>query len=406
MTDIQKTLFTLLTEIDGICRRHGISYFLSENTALAAVQIKAFGLERLNAEILMRVPDLERFIEVCEEELPEGRSLESWLNSPSYGEFGCRYVDDDSLFLDLANYYRYSHYGLGVRISVLRDQPAGKLGKKLARIMEEGFESTFFEDKLEAPEYNERYEHFARSRMKTDEKRLNFTRKMFKELCKAYTNPGSERCFVKSFRTEPQFFKNEWFSKAETVELEGRKFPAPAKQYFTALYGADYKHIWLPGRPETQYVIADAAIPYREYLKAAADYGLSIEQYAHDRQVYNEKMLAGKPMVDKIRHYWDLLFRTGDRIELYEHYAPVKDKLLRLEREGRFDELNGELMPYRERLMKNYELGLGLCFDPEIFGLMCRQLEREGEGSLVNELRELIPPEHTKPLVIKEYDDE
>ena len=91
MTEIQKTLFTLLCEVDGICRKYGITYFLHENTALEAVQKDHMGEERMIAEVIMRVPELLRFMEAFEKEKPAHRSLESWLNEPRYGDFGCHH---------------------------------------------------------------------------------------------------------------------------------------------------------------------------------------------------------------------------------------------------------------------------------------------------------------------------
>ncbi len=406
MTEIQKTLFTLLCEVDGICRKYGITYFLHENTALEAVQKDHMGEERMIAEVIMRVPELLRFMEAFEKEKPAHRSLESWLNEPRYGDFGCRYVNDDTLYLDLPNYHHYRQYGFAVRISVLRDFPASRLKSKLATAKEIGFEMTFAEgSRAEAKKY-EFCEKLVRPKLKTPESSLEFTRKMFDEFCGIYDNPSAQRCFSKYFRTQRHHFERSWFAEPIMTTLEGRSFPVPAREYFVSMYGQGYMSRRLPGRKMTEYIVADTEIPYKDYLKEIADIGLPLNKYITERERYIRKQKAGQPKVDTIKHYWDLLFRTGDRFELYEQYAPIKKELLSMRREGRFDELSAALAPYREKLMKNYKLGLGLCFDPEIFDCMTDVLRRQGNGQLAAELREMIPEEHMKPIVIKGYNDD
>ena len=406
MTEIQKTLFTLLTEVDDICRRNRITYFLHENTALEAMQKPHMGEERMIAEVIMRVPDLLRFIDAFEKEKPPHRSLESWQNEARYGDFGCRYVNDDTLFLDLPNYHHYRKYGFAVRINVLRDFPASRIRSKLATAKEIGFEMTFAEgSRAEAKKY-EFCEKLVRPKLKTPESSLEFTRKMFDEFCSIYDNPGAERCFFKYFRTQRHHCEKSWFAEPVMKTLEGRSFPVPAREYFVSLYGQGFMSRKLPGRKMTEYIVADTEIPYRDYLKEIADIGLPLKKYISERERYVRKQRAGQEKADTIKHYWDLLFRTGDRFELYEQYAPMKKELLAMRREGRYDELSVALAPYREKLMKNYRLGLGLSFDPEIFECMLDVLRREGNAPLADELREMIPPEHLKPVVIKGYDDD
>ena len=406
MTEIQKTLFTLLTEVDDICRKYGITYFLHENSALEAVQKGHMGEERMIAEVIMRVPELLKFMDAFEQEKPAHRSLESWLSEARYGDFGCRYVNDDTLFLDLPNYHHYRKYGFAVRINVLRDFPASRIRSKLATAKEIGFEMTFAEgNRAEAKKY-ELCEKLVRPKLKTPESSLEFTRKMFGEFCGIYDNPNAERCFFKYFRTQRHHCERRWFAEPTVTTLEGRSFPVPAKEYFVSLYGQGYMSRRLPGRKMTEYIVADTEIPWRDYLKEIADAGLPLKKYISERERYIRKQKAGQPKVDTIKHYWDLLFRTGDRFELYEQYAPMKKELLAMRREGRYDELSAALAPYREKLMKNYKLGLGLCFDPEIFDCMLDVLRREGNAPLAAELREMIPQEHLQPIVIKGYDDD
>ncbi|MBR6873171.1 MAG: hypothetical protein IKN17_06670 [Ruminococcus sp.] len=404
MTDIQKILFRLLTEIDGICRRHEITYFLHENTALEAVQGSRMGEERCNAEVAMSVPELKKFIKAFSEEKPADRSLDSWLTDPKYGEFGCRYTAEDTLFLDLPNCHHYGRYGFGVTVNVLRDVPSSKLRSKVETAREIGFEMNFAEGNRSTGRKAAIAGKLVRKKLSADGGE-GFAKKMFEDFCRIYDVPDAEICFTKHFRTRRYHFRKSWFSEPVMTTLEGHQFPVPQKEYFTSLYGKGYMTRKLPGRKMTGYIVSDTAIPYKEYLAALKDYGMPLELYIKERERYIRKQTEGQPKMDTIKHYWDLLFRTGDRFDLYERYAPIKDELLTLRREGRFDELTAELAPYRELLMKNYKLGLGLSFDPDILECMLEILSREGSGELAAQIRDMIPPEHRGPAVIKGYDE-
>ena len=53
MTDVQQKLLTLLTELDAICQREGIPYYLCKETALAAYRNEGFFPSCYEAEFAM-----------------------------------------------------------------------------------------------------------------------------------------------------------------------------------------------------------------------------------------------------------------------------------------------------------------------------------------------------------------
>ena len=409
MTDIQRVLFRLLTEVDRICADNGICYYLAESTALAAAQKKRFinDQEIVHAEIAMRAQDLIKFINAFNKLKPEGRSLESWLNNPDYAEFGARYVDEETLFLDLPYSHTFNHYGFGVRITVIRDFPVSHIKSKLATIKEIGWEMTFEPAPAEVSKKAALAKRSVLPRIKKAGGRDKFARELFKELCRVYTNPKAEKVFTKHFRSARFHFDAEVFGEPDTVSLENHSFPMPKKSdYFKKLYGGGWKKKKLPGRRVTGWVITDTEIPYKEYLAEAAKSGCSLEEFLKVREKANKLRADGDDKFKTIEHYWDLLFRTGDRFDLYEKLEPLKPEILRLHREGLYDELSAVLAPYRKLIDKNFKVGLGLCFDPDILECMLDVFMNEGREDYAEQVRALIPPEHLEPIVIKDYRDE
>ena len=80
MNKKQQVILSLLKEIDEICRKHQIEYFLSPRLTLCAVQEQPFPQNPLFGVVLMKVPEMERFRQVMEENPREKRALESMKN--------------------------------------------------------------------------------------------------------------------------------------------------------------------------------------------------------------------------------------------------------------------------------------------------------------------------------------
>lgn len=69
MTPTQKQLFKLLSEIDDICKRHDIEYFLDQGTILGVVRHGGFLPWDNDLDICMTEPNYDKFVAACQNEL-------------------------------------------------------------------------------------------------------------------------------------------------------------------------------------------------------------------------------------------------------------------------------------------------------------------------------------------------
>ena len=97
MTQTQEHLLKLVLEIDQLCRKHGIQYFLAFGSILGAVRHHGFIPWDNDVDLSMPEEDYEKFRRVCREELdPEHRVFVDNRDNREYPVVFGHYVDRDS----------------------------------------------------------------------------------------------------------------------------------------------------------------------------------------------------------------------------------------------------------------------------------------------------------------------
>ncbi len=82
--DVQQVLLVMLKDIDEICRRNSIPYFLNGGSALGAVRHGGFIPWDDDADISMMREDFLRFIEVMKEQCPDKYLFQCWYTDDRY----------------------------------------------------------------------------------------------------------------------------------------------------------------------------------------------------------------------------------------------------------------------------------------------------------------------------------
>lgn len=93
MTDAQKHLLMLFKEINKICSKHNIIYYLAGGTLLGAIRHNGFIPWDDDMDILMTRDNWHKFIEVSKTELPPNRVLECQELNRNYANMIGRYTD-------------------------------------------------------------------------------------------------------------------------------------------------------------------------------------------------------------------------------------------------------------------------------------------------------------------------
>ena len=101
---LQMAELDIMVEIDRLCRREGLTYFLHSGTCLGAVRHGGFIPWDDDIDIGMPLEDYRRFQRIAPRLLPKGLSVHTCDNTPNFPTFftkvfkdGTRFIDDVSL---------------------------------------------------------------------------------------------------------------------------------------------------------------------------------------------------------------------------------------------------------------------------------------------------------------------
>lgn len=121
---MQQRMLDILAVIDDICRRHGISYWLSGGSMLGAVRHGGFIPWDDDLDIEMLRPDFERLMRILPQELPSHMALQWHTTDPNYFFQFAKVRDRNSTLYERNGYDRvWKEHGIWVDIFPLEAVP-------------------------------------------------------------------------------------------------------------------------------------------------------------------------------------------------------------------------------------------------------------------------------------------
>lgn len=93
MTNTQRHLLKLIKEIDTLCRKNNIIYYLAGGSAIGAIRHRGYIPWDDDADILMTRDNYHKFLEVCKTQLPDNRCMMAQELYREYHNNFARYID-------------------------------------------------------------------------------------------------------------------------------------------------------------------------------------------------------------------------------------------------------------------------------------------------------------------------
>lgn len=129
---IQKIQLAYLLEVDKICRKHNIKYFLGGGTLLGAIRHSGFIPWDDDSDIMMLREDYDKFCEVCRTELPANMHLQyGKFDHKSFYEFAKLRIDQTVFASELSGTHKDINIGIAFDIFCHDKTANSVLGRRL-----------------------------------------------------------------------------------------------------------------------------------------------------------------------------------------------------------------------------------------------------------------------------------
>ena len=240
LSAVQSILLGFLKEIDRICRKHGIKYFLGGGTLLGAVRHKGFIPWDDDADVMMLREDYERFLSVLPDELPPYITDQN-KDPNSHFAFTKLRLDDTILSTEFSARFDI-HNGVFLDVLAQDKTSDNKLARRLHMKLTAQLRWLVLNKWRKTPmDANNRFVSFVGDVIK-DVMPLKALERMQDSMMTRYRKKPSKYLYDSMGRNvERGAYPIEWLDEAVYVEFEDTRLPIPKKweEYLTYLYG-DY----------------------------------------------------------------------------------------------------------------------------------------------------------------------
>ncbi len=381
----QQVILSLLKEIDRICRKEKIDYYLSPRLTLCAVTGQPFPSDPMAGEVLMKVGEMERFRQAAEDRISTGRALESMKSHKWFPGFYLRYEDTSTLCFHMDAGRDYEIPALGINVLPLRTEVTpGNLRRQNAR-EEKGWLQLCGKVSGEKDFRDLSAEMAVTMRCAGGQERLG--NKLYDEFCRRQQNPDADAYFLKQGKMTT-VFPAKIFRKTEKVELEGEEFPVPhdIRGYLRIFYGDDYLNRKEPVYVEPPQMIVSAYMSWEKFSRENE----GLEQMTAARLRRQKRLEKDRKRGKYLDECWDYALFCQERIRLGAYYKKKKDYILNLYKDEDYLTLEQVFKPYSKMMLKSLLKEEVFLEDEEIFDIYMDVLEKTGKAAQKSQIRELI----------------
>lgn len=250
---VQLRLLDILVEIDKICRKHDIKYWIDFGTLLGAVRHRGFIPWDDDIDVTMPTEDYHRFLEIAPKELPNSLFLQTKDTDPSYRLLIDKVRDNNSLYITKHEDFSRD-YNKGLYIDIFEAKPYPKVNPKLQKLIMHWYQKTchFFSVKQSVNLKN----HLASIVFPIIKLSLDIVWGMI-NLGKK-TNIG----YAKQFNVYGNSYPHNIVFPLKDISFEGKTFLGPSNpnKYLSSIYG-DYMKLPNKEQQHTHIIYVDLDLP-------------------------------------------------------------------------------------------------------------------------------------------------
>jgi len=265
MNDMQKRILGLLLEVDALCRKYDIEYYLEGGAILGAIRHGGFLPWDDDSDLVMTRSNWEKFQEAFFKENPENRALEAPELNDKYPTNTVRYIDTSTTNIFRSLMFDVCACGLAVDIFILEDAPDDD---ELLEKMKEDFidycEIINPYYRLSSLGDGKRYRHYLE---KTRKEGLQAVTDELNQKINQYYGQPTKR-YLMRWGMRFQVYNKDVYGKPVYVPFEDTMLPSPEKpvDYLIYQYGIDWLMIPRENEVEVHDTIRDMERGYKDYM--------------------------------------------------------------------------------------------------------------------------------------------
>lgn len=222
----------MLLEVDTICKRHGLCFFLAEGTLLGAVRHNGFIPWDDDLDIAMPRKDYQRFSEIAKNELSEKYYYQDVQSDENYYRIAAKIREKNTLFQEDADNHDLSAQGIYIDIFPLDSCTKSSIAQSIKQKFAYSFHTA-----LSAKRSKAKASLWIRAIAKLSDKKLIKLRDWcFHGKGEYYTNYGSY------YGIKKQTILKKCYEPSTYCMFEGHLMPIPcdSNSILSKIYGEDY----------------------------------------------------------------------------------------------------------------------------------------------------------------------
>lgn len=386
MTRQQEKLCELMLEFHALCERKEAAYCLIGPQLLHAAQNG--GLHGYEMDVAMFYKDWEKVKLLL---TPDGdREAESIMDHGNLPGCYFRYVNKNSLLLDMDRYGMLAKPGIGINVHIIR-MPRKK--SRLLNFLEQGMEDSLA-----------RKHSFVGTIVSILRKccRKWFDGKLMQLLVDVRARSGDTVTELKEPGQPSRVFEPGYWENRRPVTLAGMTLYA-AEGYQTYLadrYGTRWARVKTDAVVESYRCVFSPSLPYARYMAQVTGEGLITKEFLKRLQRYTERYGEYQKMKAAESLGWEKsMFFSGERFRLWKKYMPLKDRILSLYEAGHLDEVELLLTDYLTVLNKYLKMNMVMCFDADLLNVVKELYLSYGKKAIVQKIDRYVLQEDLMPIV-------
>lgn len=272
MDQLQSKLYELLVEVDDICKRNDVVYYIAGGTALGAIRGGGFLPWDDDIDLYITRKNWDKLVKVMETETPENRIFVCNENTENYCNPVGRYVDKETTVMMKSQLLCGKACGLLIEFFIMDPMPLSEEGKwrhrQLVKVYGELLSPYFVTGKniiTDNKDYDcNLYEKYYKRSLKEGKDTV------IKEILDEITSVDEEDsdCYCMRWGIRTLMYGKDLLGTPRLEKFENAKFPVPAKQEEVAriAYGDSWMYVPEGAAKVVHGLNKDLTTPFKTYV--------------------------------------------------------------------------------------------------------------------------------------------